>query len=674
MTENREKHTNRLINESSPYLLQHAHNPVSWYPWCKEALEKAKNENKLILVSIGYAACHWCHVMEHESFEDPAVAAVMNKHFVCIKVDREERPDIDHVYMNAVQLINGNGGWPLNCFTLPDQRPVFGGTYFRKEQWIEILKALSGSFKADPGSFVRAAEEIEQGIVNSGLVSVKTGKENFSFDEIKDAVQKYKTYLDFELGGTRNAPKFPMPTALNFFMEYAWHAEDIDVQNYFSLTLRKMSQGGIYDQIGGGFARYSTDENWFAPHFEKMLYDNAQLVALYSRAYRQNNDPLYKKTVYQTCRFLERELRSPEYAFYSSLDADSEGEEGRFYVWTKEEIDTLTGENSQIFCRYFDITDNGNMGSGKNILHIDSTLPRISEDFDIDEKNISEILQNEIEKLLQNREKRARPALDDKILTSWNALMISAYCEAFTAFGDLSFLVKAKTSADFILQKQTSSDFRINRIYKNGKSTINGFLDDYALTIEAFIKLYQATNEESYLKTAGEFQEYLFSHFFNPLTSMFYYTSDTDPVIVSRRYEFDDNVIPSSNSVTARNLYLLGLFFYDDKYIKIAQQMTSNMKKNLLNSIGYFANWASLFLLFSKPPFEVVILGEEAFKFESDLKKRFRPDIIIAASSQKSELPVFKERFVEGKTVIYICRNHVCQLPVYSVEEALQFL
>jgi uncharacterized protein YyaL (SSP411 family) len=672
MNEKKHKYTNLLINESSPYLLQHAHNPVEWHPWGEEALNKAKAENKLILVSIGYAACHWCHVMEHETFENEKVAELMNRNFVCIKVDREERPDIDHVYMNAVHLINGQGGWPLNCFALPDTRPVFGGTYFRTQQWMQILEALSDSFKNDPESFEHTADEIHRGIILSSLIPEKSDTESFHFEDLQTSVENYKPFLDMIEGGTIRAPKFPMPVSLNFLIDYTFYAGDNTIENYTELTLKKMAEGGIYDQIGGGFARYSTDEQWLVPHFEKMLYDNAQLVSLYSRAYLRNPDQLYKKTLYQTLSFLEAELSSPENAFYSSLDADSEGEEGRFYVWEKSEIDSLLDSDSGILCSYYNVSEKGNWEDGKNILHINSSIPELSNKFHIDEDTAMKKIKRASSILLQARNKKVRPGLDDKILTSWNALMISAYCEAYRACEDQSFLSKAEKTADFILKKQASPDFRLNRIYKNGSSSINGFLDDYALTIEAFLNLYRSSAKEKYLLIAGDFQEYAITHFYDDKTGMFYYTSDIDSVIITKKYELDDNVIPSSNSVTARNLYMLGFYFYNEGYTDIAQRMFSNVRESILNNIGYFANWASLSLQISIPPFELVIIGEKAAEFRSELLKKFRPDMLIAVSEKESSLPVFKDRFVNGKTAIYVCRDHRCSMPVFSIEEAEQ--
>lgn len=670
MKESKHKYTNRLINESSPYLLQHAHNPVDWHPWGEEALNKAKAENKLILISIGYAACHWCHVMEHETFENEKAAELMNRNFVCIKVDREERPDIDQVYMNAVQLINGQGGWPLNCFAMPDARPVFGGTYFRTQHWMQILEALSDSFKNDPESFEHTAGEIHRGIISSSLITEKSDTENFEFEDLQNSIEEHKQYLDMISGGTIRAPKFPMPVSLNFLIDYAFYSGDNTIKSYTALTLKKMAEGGIYDQIGGGFARYSTDEHWFVPHFEKMLYDNAQLVSLYSKAFRLNPDPLYRKTVYQTINFLEREMRSPENAYYSSFDADSEGEEGLFYVWEKSEIDSLLGSDSKIFCRYYGVAEHGNWEDNKNILHVNLSLSELSNEFSIDKDTAAEKIEKASSLLLQARNKKVRPGLDDKILSSWNALLISAYCEACNAFEDKKFLAKAEETADFILTKQTSSDFRLSRIYKNGKSSINGFLDDYALTIEALLKLYESSADKKYLSAAEKFQEYLMAHFFDEKSGMFYYTSDIDPVIITRKFELDDNVIPSSNSVTAKNLYMLGFYFYNEKYTDTALKMISKVRENILSNIGYFSNWASLYIHHAIPPFEVIITGEKAIDFRSELQKEFRPYMLIAVSKNESDLAVFKERSVKGKTAIYVCRDRTCSMPVFSVEEA----
>ncbi len=670
MKKNSHKYTNRLINESSPYLLQHAHNPVDWFPWGEEALKKAMDENKLILVSIGYAACHWCHVMENETFENLEVAELMNRNFICIKVDREERPDIDHVYMNAVQLISGSGGWPLNCFAMPDTRPVFGGTYFRTQHWMQVLEALHNSFESDRKGLEHTAGEIQRGIISTSLIHEKSVTQKFQLEDLKNSIEKYKPYLDMTFGGTIHAPKFPMPVSLNFLIDYLFYIKDKTIQEYLNLTLRNIAQGGICDQIGGGFARYSTDEQWLVPHFEKMLYDNAQLISLYSKAYLRNQDPLYKKTVYQAFNFLERELLSPEHAFYSSLDADSEDEEGTFYVWSKGEIDSILGCDSEIFCRYYGVTENGNWEDKKNILHASHGISELSEEFSIDEISVVKKIESILPELLKIRNSRIRPALDDKIITSWNALMISAYCDAFSAFGDDSFLSMAKKIAEFILSKQTSADFRLNRIFKKEISTINGFLDDYALTIQAFLNLFRSTSDEKYLIIARNLGEYIISNFFDNTSGMFFYTSDIDPVIITKKYELDDNVIPSSNSVTANNLYMLGFYFYDERYTDIARQMISNVQKSMLENIGYFGNWGALSLLFSCPPFEVVIIGEKADEFRLELEKKFPSGIIIAASKKESDLPVFKDRFVKGETAMYVCRNHTCKLPVFSVKEA----
>ncbi len=662
-SDNSQNHTNRLIHESSPYLLQHAHNPVNWFAWSEEALEKARNENKLILVSVGYAACHWCHVMAHESFENEEIAAQMNRDFVCIKIDREERPDIDKIYMNAVQLITGQGGWPLNCFALPDGSPVWGGTYFRPEQWKQILESLTISYKTQPERFEQSAAEIKQGIINSDLISKNTESIDFSFEKLQNAVDNYKTHFDMKFGGTRNAPKFPLPVSLNFLIDYLFYTKDDTIQKYLSVTLEKMACGGIYDQIGGGFARYSTDEKWFAPHFEKMLYDNAQLISLYSKAFRQNPNPLYRKTVYETIEFCERELRSPENAFYSSLDADSEGEEGLFYVWNKSEIDEILGLESEKFCKYFNITEDGNWDNKKNILYVDSEIPEISDS-----------LKKSISKLLNIRNKRIRPGLDDKILTSWNALMVSAYCEAFEAFGESSFLENAKQTADFILAKQSNSDFKLNRNFKNGITSINGFLDDYALTIEAFLNLYKSSNNEKFLKSAKHYADYTLNHFFNPETNLFFYTSDKDKVIVTRKTEIDDNVIASSNSVMSQNLYKLGIYFYDEKLTEIVRSSVNLMYNNIIRNIGFFSNWASLFINFSLPLIEIVIIGNQAVSFQNLLIQNRQNVIFTAISENESEIPIFKNRFIENRTAIYICKNHICKLPVFTIAEAKRLI
>ena len=455
------KHTNKLINQTSPYLLQHAHNPVNWYPWGDEALEKAKKENKLLLISVGYSACHWCHVMEHESFEDETVAALMNENFVCIKVDREERPDIDQIYMNAVQLITGRGGWPLNCFALPSGEPFFGGTYFQKDQWMQLLKNVANEYKVAPEKVKTYADELTEGIKTSEMLPMVTKSVPFKLETLKGAVTKFKTQIDHVEGGGAQAPKFPMPNNYEFLLQYYHHTKDESILKYTELTLDKMAFGGIYDQIGGGFARYSTDAMWKAPHFEKMLYDNGQLVSLYSHAYQLTKKPLYKNVVYQTLEYIEREMTAKNDAFYSSLDADSEGEEGKFYVWSKEELQHVLDNDFDFVEDYYNINNKGKW-EGHYILLRDKTNAQIAKKYKLSVDNVEKKVSEINTTLLAERAKRIRPGLDDKTLTSWNALMLRGYVDAYNTFNDEAFLKTALKNANFIVNTQLRKDGGLN--------------------------------------------------------------------------------------------------------------------------------------------------------------------------------------------------------------------
>lgn len=444
-------HTNSLIHETSPYLLQHAHNPVNWYPWGAEALQKAKDENKLILVSVGYSACHWCHVMEHESFEDEQVASIMNEHFVCIKVDREERPDIDQVYMNAVQLMTGGGGWPLNCFCLPDQRPFYGGTYFRKQDWMRLLNDLQAFFVNKPKEAEEYADRLHKGIKQSDVVGFVAEQKEYSVNTLKEIVDPWTRYFDYSDGGYNRAPKFPLPNNFQFLLRYARLAKDQASNVITRLTLDKMAYGGIYDQLGGGFARYSVDSVWLVPHFEKMLYDNGQLVSLYAEAYQYSGSLLYKNVVAETLEFIRRELTSPEGGFYSALDADSEGVEGKFYCWTRDELKGILSDDEEIFSTYYNVTEEGNWEE-TNILHRKEDDKVIANAHGLSEDELTVIIDRCKAKLMKVREHRVRPGLDDKILTSWNGIMLKGYIDAYRVFRVDEYLQTALTNASFYLK------------------------------------------------------------------------------------------------------------------------------------------------------------------------------------------------------------------------------
>ncbi len=675
-TEEGPAYTNALINESSPYLLQHAHNPVDWYPWKEEALNKAKAENKLLLISIGYAACHWCHVMEEESFQDTSVANLMNRYFVSIKVDREERPDVDDVYMTACQLAGGGScGWPLNAIALPDGRPVWAGTYFPKKQWVDILKYFIEIKDTESEKLEGYAKRLIDGIAESEEIPVLKSQSNLSKGNIRSVTDTLLNIIDFKEGGIQSDIKFPMPGAFSYLLSYHHFSKDKKALDAVLLSLQKMARGGIYDQLGGGFARYSTDRYWRVPHFEKMLYDNGQLLSLYAQAYQVRQDSLFEQVIRQTIDFAERELSHPEGAFYSSINADSEGEEGTFYIWTSTEIDDKLTDplEKQLIKEYFGITEKGNWEEGKNVLAVQTSISNLSEAYNLSPSDIREKLDRAQKLLFEAREKRVRPSLDDKVLASWNALMIKGYLDAYQALREPTYLQRALQAATFLSEKMLKTDGRLDRNFKSGTSSINAFLDDYALSIRAFLALYEQTFDLQWLEKAGLMTDYVLTHFQDPASALFYYTSDEDPPLVSRKKELADNVIPASNSVMARNLYQLGLLQYDTSLIKQSENMLSSILPQMeaANDPIYFANWAQLYLEQLIPPFEVVVIGPDFAVKKDSLLSHYLPNTLLLGGAEENDLPLLKNKYQEGKTMIYVCQNKVCKLPVQTVKEAI---
>ncbi|MDP3313112.1 thioredoxin domain-containing protein [Lutibacter sp.] len=673
------KFTNSLINETSPYLLQHAHNPVNWYAWNKETLELAKKENKLILISIGYSSCHWCHVMEHESFENEEVAAIMNEHFINIKIDREERPDIDQIYMNAVQLMTGSGGWPLNCVALPDGRPFWGGTYFPKENWISALQQLSKLYSETPEKAIEYAEKLTEGIKNSDLIELNKNEVIYKISHLKSSVDNWKKNIDPELGGRKGSPKFPMPNNYQFLLRYGVQANDGEILNYVNTSLTKMALGGINDHIGGGFARYSVDAKWHIPHFEKMLYDNGQLVSLYAEAYQATKNELYKKTVYQTLEFIERELTTNEGAFYSSLDADSKTKEGKlvegaYYVWTKPELERILGSDFRIFSDFYNVNEYGYWEHDNYVLIRKNNTYEISKKHGISIVDLDKKVTNWRNKLLKERIKKDKPRLDDKSLTSWNALMLKGYIDAYTVFGDKHFLDVAIKNATFIYSKQLQEGGNLNHTYKNGKSTINGYLEDYATVVDAYISLYEATLNEKWLNTAKQLTDYVFDHFYDTKSSMFFFTSNEDANLIARKMEIEDNVIPASNSIMAKNLFKLSHYYSNNYYLKVSKQMLLNVqaKANLYGS-GY-SNWLQLKSYLVGEYYEIAISGKDALVKLEEINTQYIPNKLIAGSTKKSSLPLMEGRFSENETFIYVCVDGTCKLPERDTKKALNQL
>jgi uncharacterized protein YyaL (SSP411 family) len=669
------KTPNHLLNETSPYLLQHAYNPVNWQAFSEDAFEKAKQENKLVLVSIGYSACHWCHVMEHECFEDVEVAELMNKHFINIKVDREERPDVDMLYMQALQLMTGQGGWPLNCFTLPDGKPIYGGTYFKKQHWKEILKNLANLFTNEPEKINEYAQNLTDGITKSELITTqKQANTTIEKDVLLNCITNWKKRLDTIEGGPNKAPKFPLPNNYQFLMRYAILQNDGNLLNHVNLTLTKIAQGGIYDQLRGGFARYSTDTIWKVPHFEKMLYDNAQLISLYTEAYTHTKNNLYKQTVIETLNFIEQEWYNPEGYFYSAYDADSEGIEGKYYVWEKDDLIKNLGEDFELFADYFNVNDLGYWEHDNYILMRTNNTAELLIKYNL----TSDVLEEKINScktiLKQIASKRVKPGLDDKTLTSWNALICSAFTKAYLTFDDENYKTIALKSINFICSQLTQTNGQLYRTFKNAKSKIDGFLDDYAFVIDALINCYLISQNEEFLQKANKLCELTLELFTNQTSEFLFYTNSTAPYLIARTTEVSDNVMPAANSQMALNLFYLGTYFNNRQWLKKSESMLNLVVEDLVHYGSGYSNWGCLALHLIYPFKEVTIVGNNVNTKFKELYKHGILNTIFGLSQTESNLPLVKNRYVATKTLIYVCENNTCKLPTELVDGAIKLI
>tara|TARA_Y100000739_G_scaffold155912_1_gene134613 strand:+ start:7339 stop:9360 length:2022 start_codon:yes stop_codon:yes gene_type:complete len=671
--------SNNLINETSPYLLQHAYNPVNWNPWNKKYLEQAKKENKLVIISIGYSSCHWCHVMERESFEDSLAASLMNEKFISIKVDREERPDVDQVYMNAVQLMTGSGGWPLNIVALPDGRPIWGGTYFSKDQWINALTQISNIYTKEPERFINYANTLEKGIKSLDVINTDENKAEIGFEELEKYIENIASKIDKNHGGFSGAPKFMMPNNIHLLLRTGHQNNDKAILDLVNLTLEKMAYGGVYDQIGGGFSRYSTDEKWHIPHFEKMLYDNAQLISLYSDAYLITKNESYKNVVYETINFVLQELTDSNGGFYSSIDADSksldgEEKEGAYYIWTESELRSLLKDEFKLFADYYNINKYGYWEDENYVLIKNRSDVEFSKEFNVSKEDI--IKKKNVWKniLIRERSKRARPNIDDKILASWSGLMINGLVDAYSVFEEEKFLNAANSCAEFILENMIKSDGGLYHSHKDGTSKINGYLEDYSAVIQAFLNLYENTLNEKWLNTADGLMKYTYDNFYNTETDMFFFTSKLDDKLISRTVEFRDNVIPSSNSIMANNLFKLSHYYDSSKYLNTSLSMVKNISDQIEVYPNGFSNWMNLMLNLNKNFYEIAIVGDNAIKKINELNKNYLPNKIVVGSFGDNSLPLLKNRYIEGETMIYVCVKKACKMPVKTIKEALKLI
>jgi uncharacterized protein len=668
------KHTpNHLISESSPYLLQHAYNPVDWRPFSEDVFALAKSLNKPVLISVGYSACHWCHVMEKECFEDEEVAGLMNRNFINVKVDREERADVDMLYMQAVQLMTGHGGWPLNCFVLPDGRPFYGGTYFPKKQWMHILTVLSDLYTNKNEKVIEYANELTKGIQHTSLVRELPDTKKPVKLLIKQSVDKWKERLDNTEGGPDKAPKFPMPNNYRFLLRYAILENDEQLLKHVRLTLTKMAFGGIYDHVHGGFARYSVGADWKVPHFEKMLYDNAQLVSLYTEAYLLTGDVHFKQTACQTIDFVLREWRHADGGFYSAYDADSDGEEGKYYVWTDAELRSLLKRDYAVFSRYFEINERGYWENDNYILMRSGNVATICSDLQLTRDQVEETVKTCLLRLRKAAAHRTRPGLDDKTITSWNAMMCSALAQAHLAFGNPEYKTAAIAAIEF-LTGMMGRDNKLFRIYKKGQVKIQGFLDDYAFLIDALLNCYLVSADMKYLEQAKSMTEYTIAHFSHWDGVLFYYTSNMNHQLITRQSEMADNVIPASNSQMAHNLFMLAEYYGNEHWRERARQMLSVVLDDMKEYGSAYSNWALLGLNFSWPFRQIAIVGKNVEEKFGDLYKHGVTNAIFALSRRTTDLPLLKGKYEQGRTLIYVCQNNTCGAPVTRVQRAIDQL
>jgi len=672
------KKENNLINESSPYLLQHANNPVNWNPWNKKFLDIADKENKLVVVSIGYASCHWCHVMERESFQDTTVAKLMNEKFISIKVDREERPDIDQVYMNAVQLMNGNGGWPLNVVTLPDGRPIWGGTYFSKDQWMLALSQIIKIYEEEPEKFILYADRVQEGINSLNIINSEI--DNFESIDLVKYSEKLINNVDLEYGGFKGAPKFMMPSNLDFLLRYSVQEKNIKAQNIILKTLDKMAYGGIFDHVEGGFSRYSTDEKWHIPHFEKMLYDNGQLMSLYSKGYKISNKRLYKKIVYKIHEYIHSEMKDNTGGFYSSLDADSKINdstyiEGAYYSWEFSELQNLIEEDFELFSDYFNINEYGYWKEENKYVLINSLSDsEFISKHNLSEKAFDKKLSNWTNLLKKAKKNKKKPNLDYKIVTSWNGLMISGYVEAYKAFNDEIFLNEAIQAGNFIYSSLIKKDGGLFHNYVNKKSKINGYLEDYATIIQASLDLYEITLDQKWIEKALNLSKYVLNNFSNNQSALFYFTSKNDENLISRTIEFRDNVIPSSNSIMAKNLFRLYHYFDIKEYYEMAKDMVLTVSSEFETYPSGYSNWFDLIYNINSNYYEIAVVGDNAINQVIKFNSKYIPNKLIIGTNSDNDLPLLKNRYIEGKTLIYVCVNKACKLPTESFEDSLKMI
>jgi hypothetical protein len=676
--------SNRLANETSPYLRQHADNPVEWYPWGEEALQLAQAEDKPILLSIGYAACHWCHVMAHESFEDEATAEIMNRHFINVKVDREERPDLDAIYMNAVVLLNnGQGGWPMTVFLTPDGKPFYGGTYFPPTprygmpSFPQLLQGIANFWHNRRDEVEKSVAEIHQHLQQNALVQ-NLGQGQLEDSIFERALSVLLRRFDHDKGGFGQAPKFPPSMIIEFLLRMRLQKNDGMAGDSLALhmaehTLKMMAYGGMYDQLGGGFARYSTDNDWLVPHFEKMLYDNALLARVYLHAWQVTGNTLYKRITEETLDFVARELRHESGGFYSSYDADSEGEEGKFYVWSAQEIRQILGDEAELFMRYYDVTEGGNW-EGHNILNMKSEPEEVAQSLGLDMVEMEQHLAAAKAKLYDVRAQRVWPGLDDKVLTAWNGLMLAAFAEAGRVLKRADYTAVAQQNAQFLHETMRRENGRLLRTWKAGsQAKYNGYLEDYAYLADGLLALYQSSFEEKWFVWARELAEMMLAHFRDEENGGFYDTSDDHEALIQRPKDVQDNATPSANAMAAQVLLKLSLYTGDGRYWDITERMVAAMSEWMVRAPSGFAHWLSAAAFILGEPQEVAIAGKpgaaDTEALLDVLYRAYRPNVVVAVGKDGEQVELLRERPLrDNRATAYVCRRFVCQQPVTEPE------
>ncbi|SNR40351.1 hypothetical protein SAMN04488009_1423 [Maribacter sedimenticola] len=667
-TEKKHPFNNGLIHETSSYLLEHAHNPVNWQPWDETILKEAEELNKLIIVSVGYSSCHWCHVMAKETFEDEEAAKLMNANFINIKVDREERPDIDQLYMTAVQLIKGQGGWPLNVILLPNGKPLYGGTYHTKDQWMSILHKITELFTQDPEKLYEFGDTITDGISSLNFMSPEDSADFATSGQLNESIIKWKNSWDTIWGGTKGPEKFMLPENLTFLLDYGLLFKDDIALEHVTTTLDNILLGGIHDHIEGGFYRYSTDPYWKVPHFEKMLYDNAQLVSIFSKAYSVFKKESYKNAAIRTLSFLESKMKNQDGGFFATIDADSNGKEGAFYIWSEQELKKVITKNYDLFATYFNIDKKNEIEGGNYILHLSKNDHEFAKEHGLSLADFTKLRNQWINTLKVQRDLRNAPRIDSKIITSWNALMITGYVDAYRAFGTKKYLVEAQKTMDFIKTEMCTSTLSHSMV--NNTLNTNGFIEDYAFVIHAALNLYSVSLDEKDLYFAQKLTTQTNSLFLDEESSFYRYTDHTKHI--AKIIKTDDGVIPSPNSIMALNLLKLGHLLYNTDFMEQSDRMLKAMQPQLLTHLESYSVWGSLLLKKTHPYYEVAIVGNNVNTMMRNLTANYTPNTLVIGTRNKSELPLFEGRFIENETYIYVCQNSTCQLPVSTVEEALQ--